>query len=236
MSGQHIVGILGGMSWESTSLYYSRINTLVKEALGGLHSAELVLYSVDFAAIEDAQHSGDWDKAAAIMAKAAQGLAAAGAKAIVIATNTMHKRADDVAAASGRPVLHIADATAAAIGAAGLKRPLLLATAFTMEEDFYKERLRDRFGLDPVVPDAADRAVIHRVIYEELCQGVVSAISKQHYLDIIARYRGEVDSVILGCTEITMLIAAEDTDLPVFDTTELHARAAADFLLTGAVT
>ncbi|MCE2517447.1 MAG: aspartate/glutamate racemase family protein [Alphaproteobacteria bacterium] len=235
MSGQHVVGILGGFCWESTSLYYSRINTMVKQALGGLHSAELLLYSLDFAAIEEAQHKGDWDGAAAIMGRAAKSLADAGAKAIVIATNTMHKRADDVAAASGVPVLHIADATAAAIVAAGLKRPLLLATAFTMEETFYKGRLIDGFGLDPVVPDAEDRALIHRVIYDELCQGIVQAASKQAYLDVIARYRDAVDCVILGCTEITMLIGAEDTDLPVFDTTEWHARAATDFLLKGEV-
>jgi aspartate racemase len=231
MSGQRVIGVLGGMSWESTSLYYSRINTMVKDALGGLHSAELVIYSLDFAAIEDAQHKGDWDKAAAIMAKAAQRLKAAGAEAIVIATNTMHKRAEDVATASGLPVLHIADATAEAICSAKLTRPLLLATAFTMQEDFYKGRLTERFGLTPVVPDAEEQAEIHRIIYDELCLGVVNPASKAIYQRIIRAYEKDVDCVILGCTEITMLIGAEDISLPVFDTTELHARAATDFLI-----
>ena len=230
MPSQRVIGILGGMSWESTSLYYRRINQLVKAKLGGLHSAELVLYSLDFAEIETRQHQGDWDGAAAIMARAARSLVAAGAEAIVIATNTMHKRASDVAEASQVPLLHIADATGAAIAARGHKKPLLLATAFTMEEDFYTSRLKDVFGLMPIIPDADDRKVIHQIIYDELCQGVVSLPSKDAYIKIMEKYQADADCVILGCTEITMLVGDEDTSLPVFDTTELHAQAAADFL------
>lgn len=234
MGKQRRLGILGGMSWESTQLYYSQINTKVKQDLGGLHSAQVIIYSLDFAEIEYHQHQGDWDAAGAIMADAAKGLAAAGAEAIVIATNTMHKRADDVIAASGLPLIHIADGTAKAILAKGLKRPLLLATAFTMEQGFYKARLTEHFGIDPIVPNHEDRLEIHRIIYDELCLGVVNEASKAIYRDIITRYHDEVDCVILGCTEITMLIGQSDTDLPVFDTTALHVDAAVEFLLSSA--
>jgi aspartate racemase len=226
-----IVGILGGMSWQSTQLYYDLINTLIGERLGGLHSAELLLYSVDFGVIEKLQHDDDWDAATAILAEAGRRLARGGAEAILIATNTMHKMADDIAAASGLPVLHIADATAAAIQSAGHKRPLLLATAFTMEQDFYKGRLIDPFGLDPVIPDEADRSAIHRIIYEELCMGVVKRESKKVYQDIVTKYETAADCVIFGCTEITMLIGQDDVNLPAFDTTALHAEAAVDFAL-----
>ena len=226
-----VIGILGGMSWQSTALYYNAINQGVNARLGGLHSAELVLYSVDFGAIEKYQHQGDWDGAAAIMADAGQRLAAAGAEAILIATNTMHKRADDVIAASNLPLLHIADATGQAIVDAGFKKPLLLATAFTMEQDFYIARLTDQFNLDVVIPDAADRKDIHRIIYDELCQGVVRDESRQIYQKVMAKYAGQTDCVIMGCTEITMLIGAEDAPHPVFDTTALHAKAAVDFAL-----
>ena len=230
-----VVGILGGMSWQSTALYYDAINTGVKARLGGLHSAELVLYSVDFGVIEKLQHQDDWDGAAAIMAKAGRRLAAAGAEAILIATNTMHKRADDVAEASGLPILHIAGATGQAIIDQGFKKPLLLATAFTMEQDFYKSRLIERFGLDVITPDAADRAEVHRIIYDELCQGVVRDESRRIYQNIIQKYADDtdacIDCIILGCTEITMLIGAEDCPHPVFDTTALHAKAAVDFAL-----
>ena len=226
-----ILGIIGGMSWQSTQLYYDRINTLVGQRLGGLHSAELLLYSVDFGVIEKLQHDGDWDGATTLLAQAGARLAAGGAEAILIATNTMHKMADEIAEASGLPILHIADATAAAIRTAGHRRPLLLATAFTMEQEFYKGRLKDPFGLDPVIPDADDRAIIHRIIYEELCMGVVSERSKAMYQDIVATYEHDADCVILGCTEITMLIGQDDVNLPVFDTTALHAQAAVDFAL-----
>ena len=226
-----VIGILGGMSWQSTALYYDAINQGVNTRLGGLHSAELVLYSVDFGAIEKCQHQGDWDGAAVIMAAAGRRLKAAGAEAILIATNTMHKRADDVIAATDLPLLHIADATGQAIVDAGFKRPLLLATAFTMEQDFYIARLTDQFNLDVVTPDAPDRKEIHRIIYEELCQGVVRDLSRQIYKKIMAKYADQTDCVIMGCTEITMLIGAEDAPHPVFDTTALHAQAAVDFAL-----
>jgi len=226
-----VIGILGGMSWESTALYYQAINSEVKSRLGGLHSAELVMYSLDFSVIEDLQHKGDWDGAGAIMAEAGRKLAAAGAEAILIATNTMHKRADDVERASGLPILHIADATGEAIVRKGLNRPLLLATAFTMEQDFYKSRLQDRFGLEVVVPEAADRATVHQVIYDELCQGLIRDASRDAYRDIIAKHQDQTDCVILGCTEITMLISADDCPYAMFDTTALHAQAAVDFAL-----
>jgi len=226
-----VIGILGGMSWESTALYYQAINSEVKSRLGGLHSAELVMYSLDFSVIEDLQHKGDWDGAGAIMAEAGRKLAAAGAEAILIATNTMHKRADDVERASGLPILHIADATGESIVRKGLNRPLLLATAFTMEQDFYKSRLQDRFGLEVVVPEAADRATVHQVIYDELCQGLIRDASRDAYRDIIAKHQDQTDCVILGCTEITMLISADDCPYAMFDTTALHAQAAVDFAL-----
>ena len=229
-----IVGILGGMSWQSTQLYYDRINTLVGQRLGGLHSAELLLYSVDFGVIEKLQHDGDWDGAAALLAEAGKRLAQGGAEAILIATNTMHKMADDIAAASKLPILHIADATAKAIADAGMSRPLLLATAFTMEQDFYTSRLKDPFGLTPIIPEADDRAQIHRIIYDELCMGIVQEDSKAIYQDIVSKYENEADCVILGCTEITMLIGQDDVALPVFDTTALHAEAAVDFALNPA--
>ena len=226
-----VIGILGGMSWESTALYYQAINTEVKSRLGGLHSAELVMYSLDFSVIEDLQHKGDWDGAGATMAEAGRKLAAAGAEAILIATNTMHKRADDVERASGLPILHIADATGEAIVRKGLNRPLLLATAFTMEQDFYKSRLQDRFGLEVVVPEAADRATVHQVIYDELCQGLIRDASRDAFRDIIAKHQDQTDCVILGCTEITMLISTDDCPYAMFDTTALHAQAAVDFAL-----
>lgn len=226
-----VVGLLGGMSWQSTALYYDAINKGVNARMGGLHSAQLVLYSVDFGAIEQCQHQGDWDGAAAIMADAGRHLAAAGAEAILIATNTMHKRADDVIAATGLPLLHIADATGQAIVNQGFKKPLLLATAFTMEQDFYIAQLTDLFDLEVVVPDAADRKEIHRIIYDELCQGDVRDHSRQIYKGIMAKHADDIDCVILGCTEITMLIGAEDAPHPVFDTTALHAEAAVDFAL-----
>ena len=226
-----VIGILGGMSWQSTALYYNAINTGIKDRLGGLHSAELVLYSLDFGVIEKLQHDGDWDGIGDIMADAGQKLSAAGADAILIATNTMHKRADDVAVASGLPILHIADATGQAIQSQGCQKPLLLATKFTMEQDFYKSRLIDVFDLDVVVPDDQDREIIHRIIYEELCQGIVRDESRKSYRDIIAKYADQTDCVIFGCTEITMLIDETDCRHPVFDTTAIHAKSAVEFAL-----
>ncbi len=227
------LGLIGGMSWESTAIYYRHLNELARQRLGGLHSAQLLLWSFDFAEIEALQASEDWAAATERMVQAAQALARAGAEAIVICTNTMHRMAAEVEAAVEIPLIHIADTTAAAIQASPARRPLLLATGYTMAQDFYKGRLRDRHGIDVAVPDEAGRAMVHRVIYEELCQGVVRPESKAAYLDLIeTQRRGGVDSVILGCTEVCMLIGPEDLDLPVFDTTRIHAERALDFALS----
>jgi aspartate racemase len=225
------LGLIGGMSWESTALYYRHLNELAREHLGGLHSAKLLLWSFDFAEVAEHQHAGDWEGATALMIEAARRLRAGGAEALVICTNTMHLMADAVEQASGLPVLHIADATAEAVKQAGCRRPLLLATRFTMEQPFYIERLRERHGIDAVVPGQADRAVVHRIIYDELCRGAVLPESKAAYLAVIERAQQQegADSVILGCTEITMLIEGSDVDTPVFDTTRLHAESAMAF-------
>jgi aspartate racemase len=229
------LGLIGGMSWESTAIYYRHLNEIARDRLGGLHSAKLLLWSFDFAEIAARQHAGDWDGASAMMTEAARRLEDGGAEALVICTNTMHKLAEAVEASVGIPLVHIADATAVRLKAAGVRRPALLATRFTMEEDFYTGRLRDRHGIDAVVPDERGRDLVHRIIYEELCRGVTSPESKAAYLDEIERLRrAGADGVILGCTEITMLIGAGDTDLPVFDTTRIHAEAAMKFALAGA--
>ncbi|UHQ23455.1 aspartate/glutamate racemase family protein [Lysobacter sp. 5GHs7-4] len=222
------LGLLGGMSWESTVPYYRQINQTVKERLGGLHSARLLLYSVDFAQIERLQHAGDWDAAGRALGEAARSLRAGGAELLVICTNTMHKVADTVEAMSGLPLLHIADPTGAAIRAARLRRIALLGTRFTMEQDFYRQRLSERHGLDVLVPEADERELVHRVIYDELCLGEIRDASREAYRGIIAKLvaRG-AQGVILGCTEIGLLIGAQDVEVPVFDTTALHARAAA---------
>ncbi len=226
------LGLIGGMSWESSAVYYRLVNEAVRDRLGGLHSAKLVLWSVDFAGIAAAQATGDWEAAAAPLVEAARGLARAGAEALVICTNTMHRVADAVEAAGGLPLIHIADATAAAARNAGVGRPLLLATRFTMEQDFYVGRLRDRHGLDVLVPEAADRAFVHAVIYEELCRGVVSPASRERYREVIARSAARgADGVILGCTEIGLLLSPADVSLPMIDTTRVHALAAVDFAL-----
>ncbi|MEQ9606484.1 MAG: aspartate/glutamate racemase family protein [Kiloniellaceae bacterium] len=226
------IGLIGGMSWESTVTYYQRLNRLARERLGGLHSAELLLWSFDFAEIEALQAAGDWDAATARMTAAAAAVARGGADCIVICTNTMHKMAEAVEAAAGLPLIHIADATASAVKAAGVKTPLLLATGYTMEQDFYKGRLKTKHGIDVRVPDAAGRKVVHGIIYDELCQGIVSAPSKARYLEIVQQAEADgADSVIFGCTEIGLLVSAGDFDIPAFDTTDLHARAALDFAL-----
>lgn len=226
------LGLIGGMSWESTALYYRHLNELARERLGGLHSARLLLWSFDFAEIAQLQHAGDWDGAAARLGDAAQRLERGGAEALVLCTNTMHKLADQMQAEVTIPLLHIADATAEAILRAGCRQPALLATGFTMKESFYSGRLRDRHGLLPLLPDEAGQALVHRIIYDELCRGVVLPASKAAYLDEIVKLRqAGADSVILGCTEITMLIGQDDVDIPVFDTTRLHAEAAMDFAL-----
>lgn len=227
------LGLIGGMSWESTAIYYRRLNQVVRERQGGLHSAPLVLWSVDFAEIEALQARGDWAAAGEALGEAGQGLAAAGAEALVICTNTMHKVAESVQARAGLPLIHIADATAAAVRPTGARRPLLLATRYTMEQDFYAGHLRDRHGLDVRVPDAAGREAVHRVIYEELCIGIVRDDSRRRYREVIeaAREAQGVDAVILGCTEVGLLIDGSDTALPVVDSTEAHVKAALDWSL-----
>lgn len=223
------IGLLGGMSWESTLPYYRHINEAVRERLGGLHSARLVLYSLDFHEIEALQRQGDWAAAGTLLADAARRLESAGADFLLLCTNTMHKVADAIEAASALPLLHIADPTAAAIQAAGLQRVGLLGTRFTMEQPFYRQRLEDRHGIQVLVPDEPDRAEVHRVIYEELCRGVVSEVSRQAYRQVISRLvaRG-AQAVILGCTEIGLLVRADDAEVPLFDTCVLHAQAAAE--------
>jgi len=230
------LGLLGGMSWESTAVYYRRINELVRERLGGLHSAPLVLWSVDFAAIEALQAAGDWDAAGRELGACARRLADAGAEGLVLCTNTMHVVAAATERASGLPLIHIADATGEAVRAAGCTRPLLLATRYTMEQDFYLGRLRAGHGLDVRVPGETDRETVHRAIFDELCVGVVNPDSRAAYLDIIARARREqgVDGVIFGCTEVGLLLDAHALDLPAFDTTDLHVRAAVNWLLSDA--
>lgn len=223
------LGLLGGMSWESTVPYYRWINRRVNQRLGKLHSAEIVLYSVDFEPIEVLQHAGQWGEAARVLTRAAQSIEGAGAELLVICTNTMHKVYDEIAAGVGIEVLHIADATAEAIAAAGHGTVGLLGTRFTMEEDFYRGRLSERHGLEVLVPEAADREIVHRVIYDELCHGQVKDDSRREYARILGELAARgAEGVILGCTEISMLVGADDAPVPVFDTTEIHACRAAD--------
>lgn len=226
------IGLLGGMSWESTLDYYRAINQGVKAALGGLHSAQIALYSVDFAPIEACQHAGDWAGTATMLSAAARKVEAAGADCLVICTNTMHKVAPEIAAAITIPLLHIADATAEVLVGDGVKRVGLLGTAFTMEQEFYKGRLQAHYGLEVLVPNAADRQVIHRVIYEELCLGKVEAASNAAYLRIIDTLAAQgAEAVILGCTEIGMLVKQSDTVVPLYDTTAIHAAKAVAYAL-----
>ena len=226
------IGLLGGMSWESSAVYYRIVNEGVRGRLGGLHSARCLLWSFDFAEIEALQHADDWDGAAAAMVDAARRLERGGADFLVICTNTMHRLAPSVEAAVGLPLLHIADPTAERIRAAGLRRVGLLGTAFTMEGEFYKGRLAGRHGLDVLVPESHDRAVVHRIIYEELVQGRVVLASRDAYRAVIARLvaRG-AEAVILGCTEIMLLVGPADSPVPLFDTTTLHAEAAVELAL-----
>ncbi|MGZ5416743.1 MAG: aspartate/glutamate racemase family protein [Nocardioides sp.] len=226
------IGLIGGMSWESSAEYYRLLNELVRERLGGLHSAECLLFSVDFAEIEAMQVEGRWADAADRLVEAARILEAGGADFVVLCTNTMHKVADALEAAVSIPLLHLADTTADAILSAGLSRVGLLGTAFTMEQDFYRDRLASH-GLGVVIPDAEDRALVHRVIYDELCLGVVSETSRAAYLDVIGRLvENGAAGVVLGCTEIELLVGQAHIDVPVFPTTRLHAVAAVDLALT----
>jgi aspartate racemase len=221
------IGLLGGMSWESTELYYRLINEGVKKALGGLHSAKIALVSVDFHQIEQRQHQGDWEGTARILTEAGQNVEAAGADFLVICTNTMHKVAAQIEEALTIPLLHIADATAREVLAAGIQTIGLLGTNFTMEQPFYRGRLEEKYGLRVIVPPRRDRDLVHQVIYGELCLGQVVPASREGYLRIMqAMVDQGAEGVILGCTEITMLVKAEHTDIPLFDTTAIHAAAA----------
>ncbi len=222
------IGLLGGMSWESTQTYYRLLNEGVKRRLGGLHSAKLILYSVDFAEIEELQHQGNWAETGNILSRAARALEQAGAEFLVIGTNTMHKVAPEIEQTIGIPLLHIADATAGVLKQDGLSSVGLLGTRFTMEQDFYRERL-EQAGIQVIVPEEPEREVIHRVIYEELCQGEINQASKQAYLEIVTSLteRG-AQAVILGCTEIGLLIRQEDTPVALYDTTEIHAAQAVE--------
>ena len=228
------IGLIGGMSWESTIPYYRTINETVKQRLGGLHSAKIVLYSVDFHEIEQLQRSGDWQRAGELLAQAAQTLARAGADCIVLCTNTMHKVAPQIEAAVGIPLLHIADATGQAIRRAGLNKVALLGTRFTMEQDFYKQRLSERHAIDVVVPNEMEREVVHRVIYQELCLGQIQPESRAAYRRIMQRLveQEAAQAIILGCTEISLLVDQSDASVPLFDTTAIHAQAAAEFALS----
>jgi aspartate racemase len=229
---QKIIGMLGGMSWKSSAEYYRLINEGVRDRLGGLHSARCLMWSFDFDDIAVLQREDRWDDAAAQMVEAAQRLERGGADFLVICTNTMHKAYDRMQAAVGLPLLHIADPTAERIKAAGLNRVGLLGTAFTMEQDFYKGRLADRHDLDVLVPDAADRATVHRIIYDELVQGRVEPGSRAAYRDVIRRLvAAGAEAIILGCTEIMLLVGPEDSPVPVYDTTGLHAAAAVELAL-----
>ena len=229
---QKTLGIIGGMSWESTQSYYRLINQGIKAELGNLHSADLLIHSVDFAPIGALQAQGAWDELGAMMVNSGKRLKAGGADGILIATNTMHKVAEQVQAATNLPLIHIADATAVAIQDQGLTKIALLGTQFTMTEDFYKQRLIDA-GLQVLIPDTNARAEIHRIIYDELCQGQLLASSRQYYKQVIKDLADKgAEGVILGCTEIGLLISQADSPIPVFDTTAIHAAAAVDFLLS----
>ncbi|WP_129688831.1 aspartate/glutamate racemase family protein [Gottfriedia acidiceleris] len=226
------IGLIGGMSWESSLLYYQIMNERVKEKLGGHHSAKSLLYSVDFQEIKTLQFEDRWDELTKIMIEIAKKLETSGADCLVICTNTMHKMAKEVEESVKIPLLHIADATAKEIVNNEIKKIALLGTAFTMEHDFYKGRLIEQFGLDVIVPNEAERKLVHNIIYEELCLGIVKEESKQVYLNIIDHLIEQgAEAVILGCTEITMLISQENCSIPVFDTTRIHAESAVDFAL-----
>jgi aspartate racemase len=228
------IGVLGGMSWESTAEYYRLLNRGVADQLGGLHSARLLVHSVDFADVAAMQQRGDWRAAGAMLGQAAAGLERLGAAAIVLATNTMHHVARDIEAAIAVPLIHIVDPTGAALARSGVKRAGLLGTRYTMELPFWRERLLERYGIDLVVPDEADRTLVHRVIFDELCRGRIDAGSRAEYVAVTERLReAGAGAVIFGCTEIGLLLRPDDVALPAFDTTVLHAAAAVEFSLAG---
>jgi aspartate racemase len=226
---QRVIGLIGGLSWESSVEYYRLINRAVQRRLGGMCSARCLMWSFDFAEIEALQHAGRWDEATALMVEAAGRLQRGGADFLVICSNTMHVMADAVERAAGLPLLHIADPTAERIRAAGLTRIGLLGTAFTMEQNFYRGRLEQKYGLDVLVPDLDDRQTVHRIIYDELVQGHIEAASRAAYADVMARLAARgAQAIVLGCTEIMLLVRPEDASVPLFDTTELHAEAAVE--------
>ncbi|KJR96440.1 MAG: aspartate racemase [Desulfobulbaceae bacterium BRH_c16a] len=223
------IGLIGGMSWESTIPYYRQINQAIKERMGGLHSAKIILYSVDFHEVERFQHAGDWEAAGMMLGNIARSLEVAGADFLVLGTNTMHKVAASIEAAVSIPLLHIADPTAVRIRQDGHSTVGLLGTRFTMEDAFYRDRLSERHGLRVVIPKPEDRETVHRVIYEELCRGIVLPASRSKYQRIMADLVEQgADSIILGCTEISLLVDQQDSEVPLFDTTAIHARAAAE--------
>ena len=224
------IGLLGGMSWESTLDYYRAINEGIKKTLGGLHSAKIVMYSVDFEPIEKLQHAGDWEGTAKILSEAAQSIQAAGADFLLICTNTMHKVAPEIEAAIQIPLLHIADATAEIIVNEGIEAVGLLGTAFTMEQEFYKGRLINNYDLQVLVPNKDDRRIVHKIIYQELCLGKIEPNSKAEYLRIIDALAAQgAEAVILGCTEIGMLVNQTDTNVRLLDTTAIHAEKAVEY-------
>lgn len=225
------IGLIGGMSWESSAEYYRLINRAVRDRCGALHSARILMLSLDFAPIAALQHAGNWDALTGEMIAAARALERGGAGCVLIATNTMHRMADEVAASVSIPLLHLGDATGAAIARAGHARVGLIGTAFTMEQPFYAERLA-RWGLEALTPDAADRRIVHDIIYDELVQGRIELASRAAYREIVARLAARgAEAVVLGCTEITLLIGPEDSPVPLFDTTALHAAAAVEWAL-----
>jgi aspartate racemase len=223
------IGLIGGMSWESTVEYYKIINHSVNLKLGGVHSCECLMYSFDFAVIERLQHSGKWDDLTGLMISAAKRLETAGAKIILICTNTMHKMADEVEQNINVHLLHIADATGEVIKKMGIKKVGLLGTKFTMEQDFYKKRIEEKFNIEVIIPNEVERQTVHNIIYKELVIGKISQSSKQNYVNIINNLKSSgAEGVILGCTEIPLLVKQQDCDLPLFDTTTIHAKAAVD--------
>ena len=226
------MGLIGGMSWESSLEYYRIVNETVKEKLGGLHSCKCLMYSVDFGVIEALQHQNKWDELTKLMIEAAQNLKHGGADFIVICTNTMHKMAPEIETATGLNVLHIADVTGAAISKDQIQKVGLLGTRFTMEGDFYKKRLKDNYDIEVIIPEDTDRQIIHDIIYNELCLGVIKDDSRQKYIDIINKLCANgAEGIILGCTEIPLLIKQSDVLIPVYDTTKIHAESAVEFAL-----
>ncbi|MGY2574427.1 aspartate/glutamate racemase family protein [Vibrio sp. C8] len=227
------IGMLGGMSWESTVSYYKAINEGVKQALGGLHSAKIALYSVNFDEIEKLQRVGDWDQAGVVLGEAAKSIQAGGADFLLICTNTMHKVLPQIEEKIDIPVLHIADATANKLIEDGISKVGLLGTAFTMEQDFYKHRISEKFGIEVIVPEHEEREVVHRVIYDELCQGQILSESREQYINIIDNLRrAGAEAVILGCTEIALLVEQQHTQVKLYDTTKIHAEEAVKLALS----